>query len=72
MLQSSFPNGHDASDVRDVTSVDTGTRHCARYWNWKPPRWSLASADTGTRLHFYSFIIKHQTIKEIPILHPSN
>jgi DHHC palmitoyltransferase len=37
-VQSSFPNGHNASDVRDSASVDTGARHCARCQNWKPPR----------------------------------
>jgi palmitoyltransferase ZDHHC2/15/20 len=38
ILHSSFPNGHDASDVPDAASVDTGTRRCARCQNWKPPR----------------------------------
>ncbi|KAF3319875.1 putative protein S-acyltransferase 12 [Carex littledalei] len=38
IVQSTFPNEHDASDVRDPTSVDTGIRQCARCQNWKPPR----------------------------------
>lgn len=38
IVQSTFPNEHDASDVRDPASVDTGIRQCARCQNWKPPR----------------------------------
>lgn len=38
IVQPTFPNGHDASDVHDLASVDTGIRQCARCQNWKPPR----------------------------------